>query len=291
MDNPSYSFVDKEIAILNFIYEHIKYFSYTATRPEFDDWLDTVKYPDYESLFYALYDANSFGMNSYTIDCPFCEEEGVTIARENKDLVVAIEKGYSEEELDKLITTKEMYEIDDYSHLPRWARTTRVRKMPSNTKILFEYKVPSLRDYIVTLSTLRRILVRDKRTFDFERILVPGSDEYLRFMIYLYTGQIGLPSPVFGDPNRPKEPTSYKYIGITNKADIIEVVNSLDVEDYANLFNGKDIIELLTKHSTDYYIKDGACPKCGKTIKYIALDPRKIFFFKIGEAVHSLTVS
>jgi hypothetical protein len=286
MRNTSYDFVDKELIILNAIYDRIIYFSYTKTKPTFEEWLETVKYPDYEILFYGLFDANYPGINYYRISCPYCGLEEIVVGKENKDLVVAIDNNYSEESLAEQITTKEMGKLDTSSYLPKWANSTRLRKMTPNTKILFEYGVPTLLDYVRTLNTVRRISRRDNTQIDLGKILDPESEEYSRILLYLYIKTVGLPSPIYGDPARPKEPTSYKYIGLTNKADIVEIINSLDFEDYTSLLNGDPIRDLLLKRSVYYFIKDSQCTNkdCGKIIKYINLDPRKIFFSRITEA-------
>jgi hypothetical protein len=290
MRNDKYDFVDKELIILNSIYDHIRYFSYTKNRPTFEEWLTTVKYPDYEMLFFGLFDANYPGINYFRVGCPYCGKEDIVVGKENKDLVVAIDNKYSEDALVEQITAKDINKLDTGSYLPKWANTTRVRKMANNTKILFIYEVPTLSDYIRTLTTVRRISQRDNQPIDLSKILEPGSEEYLRLLLYLYVKTIGLPIPIYEDPSRPKEPTSYKYIGLTNKADIIESINSLDFEDYISLLNGDPIRDLILKRSVYYFIKDSKCTnnECGKTIKYINLDPRKIFFSRITEAVRAI---
>jgi hypothetical protein len=290
MRNKQNDFVDKEIIILNSIYDHIKYFSYTQSKPTFEEWLDSVKYPDYDTIFFGLFDANYQGINYFKAGCPYCGNDEIVVGRETKDLAVAIDHNYTDESLVEQITAKEMNKLDTHSYLPKWANSTRIRKMTPNTKILFVYQVPTLLDYVQTLTTLRRISARDNKPIDLSQILTPGSEEYLRLVLYLYIKTVGLPNPIYGDPSRPKEPTSYKYIGLTNKADIIETINSLDVEDYTYLFRGESIRELLFKRSMYFYVKDIVCTNsdCGKTIKYVNLDPRSIFFSKTTEVIRTL---
>jgi hypothetical protein len=294
MRNPSYDFVDKELILLNSIYDHIIYFSYSKNKPTFEEWLASVKYPDYDAIFFGLFDANYPGMNYFRAPCPYCGTDDIIVGKENKDLIVAIDNKYSEDYLIQQITTKEMGKLDTSSYLPKWANSTRLRKVTKNSKILFEYEVPTLLDYVRMLTTAKRIIRRDNVVLDLSKILGPGdeddnndnSEEYSRLLLYLYIKTIGLPSPIYGDPEHPKEPTSYKYIGLTNKADIIEIINSLDFSDYLSLLQGDPVRELLLKQSVYYYIKDVKCTNkyCGKTINYINLDPRKIFFSKISAA-------
>jgi hypothetical protein len=290
MRDKSMDFVDKEISILNSIYSHIEYFSYTSTKPEFNEWLDTVKYPDYDILFYGLFDANYDGINYFRIRCPYCGNNDIIVGKENKDLVVAIDKNYTNELLVEQITSKEMNKLDTSSALPKWANSTRVRVMANNTKILFEYKVPTLLDYLTMLSTARRIANRDNRPLDLAKILDAESDEYSRLLLYLYIKTIGLPSPVYNNPDKPKEATSYKYIGLNNKSDVIETINAVDIEDYSMLISSDAVRDLLTKKSVFYFVKDSKCTneKCGKIIKYVNLDPRSIFFSRIYEATRNL---
>jgi hypothetical protein len=290
MRNKSTDFVDKEIAILNSIYNHIVYFSYTQTKPAFEDWLSTVKFPDYEILFYGLFDANYDGINYFRLTCPYCGNDDIVVGKENKDLVVALDKSYTKESLIEQITTREMNKLDTNSVLPKWANTTRIRVMTQNTKILFEYGVPTLFDYLQMLTTARRISLRDNKPLDLSKILDPESDEYSRLLLYLYIKTVGIPSPVYGNPEKPKEATSYKYIGLTNKADIIEAINAIDIDDYSMLLTSDPVRELLTKRSVYYFVKDTKCTNenCNKIIKYVNLDPRTIFFSRITEATKTL---
>jgi hypothetical protein len=290
MRNKSYDFVDKEVAILNTIYDHIVYFSYTKTRPTFEEWLASVKYPDYDTLFFALFDANYPGINYFRLECPYCGNENVTVGKETKDLVVAIDRNYSDDDLTKQLAVHDAAQLDSEAYLPKWANTTKIRKMAKNSKILFEYMVPTLFDYVHMLASVKRIAKRDNKFIDLSKILEPDDEAYLRLLLYLYVKTVGLPSPIYGDPTKPKEPTSYKYIGLDNKADVIEIINSLDIEDYASLFLGEPLQELMVKRSLYYYVKDSQCPECKKIIKYVNLGPRNIFFSRITDAMRNLMV-
>jgi hypothetical protein len=268
------------------------YFSYTQTRPSFEDWLATVKFPDYDILFFGLFDANYQGINYFRLECPYCDKKDIIVGKENKDLVVAIDHNYSYDTLVEQITAKEMNRLDSSSYLPKWANSTIKRKMTNNTKYIFDYRVPSLLDYVQMLSTARRISIRDNKPIDLSKILEAGSEEYSRLLLYLYIYIVGRPIPVYGDPSKPKEATSYKYIGITNKGDIIDTINSLDIEDYAFLTSGEPIQELLLRRSVYFFVKDTKCTNedCGKIIKYVNLDPRTIFFSKTSEVLTNLIV-
>jgi hypothetical protein len=290
MRNRSIDFVDKEIAILNSLYDHIVYFSYTQNKPTFEEWLSTVKYPDYEILFFGLFDANYEGINYFRLTCPYCGNNNIIVGKENKDLVVAIDKHYTQSELVNHITTKEMNKLDTASYLPKWANTTKVRVMTDHSKYLFEYQVPTLLDYLQVLTSARRISLRDNKPLDLSKILDPESDEYYRILLYLYIHTVGLPNPAYGNPEKPKDATSYKYIGLTIKGDIIETINAVDIEDYSMLLSGEHVMDLISKRSVYYFVKDTKCTNenCGKNIKYVNLDPRSIFFSRTTEATRNL---
>jgi hypothetical protein len=95
---------------------------------------------------------------------------------------------------------------------------------------------------------------------------------------------------VYGDPEKPNEAIKYRYIGLSSKADIIETINAIDIEDYSQLLSGEPVRELLNKRSVYYFVKDAKCTNenCGRTINYINLDPRAIFFSRITEATRGL---
>jgi hypothetical protein len=133
------------------------------------------------------------------------------------------------------------------------------------------------------LNTAQRISRRDLGdTLDLSSIDLFNSDgnegDATRILGYLYVKSIGIPAQVEGT-------NKFRYIRLTSKADIIEHINGLDMDDYSELFTGTHVQDLFIKTSTKYYVENVECqnPDCKKTIKYVSLDPKQIFFFKIGD--------
>lgn len=283
--SPSLKYPDKERLLLESIYSHINYVSYAKEKPSFDDWCKSIYYPDYQSLFFGVYDANSVGKNRYTFDCPYCGTE-VSVTRTNAELSVGVPKELSKDDLEKFITNKDIMSVDS-SKLTKWAKETTIRKMLPNSKILVVFSVPTLFDYLTTLFTLEKINVRDLGG-QLDLSILDGFsgdtadeqeqqiEDFNRIMACLYVKQIGIPTRV-GDTNK------FRYIGITNKADIIEHINGLDEDDYAELLRGDSVRDLITKTATRYYLRDCKCESCDHNIKYVSINPKQIFFFKIGE--------
>ena len=278
--NNSSNFYERERILYESIYGHVQYVSYSKTKPDFDTWAKNIMYPDIASLFYGVYDANSVGDNNYNFDCPFCYNE-VSIARKNKDLTVAVPKELTADKLDKFITTKDVFGLDTVE-ISKWAKTATVRKKLSKTNIIVDYGIPTLYDYLTMLGTFNRINARDMRN-EFDMSIIEGfnvdesnENDFMRMMGYLYIKDIGTPVRV-GDTNK------FRYIRLKSKADIIEYVNSLNIDDYNELFKGKDVTDIMVKSATRYYLKDCQCPNCKRNIKFVAINPKQIFFFKIGE--------
>ena len=278
-------FADKERLLLESIYSHVNYVSYSKEKPDFDTWAKNIYYPDLQSLYFGVYDANSVGANHYLFDCPYCGEE-VSINRKNADLTVGVPKELSKNELESFITNKDIMAIDA-SKLSKWAKTTVVRKLLPNSKIIVDFAVPSIYDYLTTLYTLEKINHRDLGG-RLDLSIIDGFnattedeqdqqiEDFNRIMACIYIKQIGIPTRVEGSGK-------FRYIKITNKADIIEHVNGFDEDDYSELLRGKEVRDLITKTATRYYLQDCMCSSCSHNIKYVSINPKQIFFFKIGE--------
>lgn len=278
-------FADKERLLLESIYSHVNYVSYSKEKPDFDTWAKNIYYPDLQSLYFGVYDANSVGANHYLFDCPYCGEE-VSINRKNADLTVGVPKELSKNELESFITNKDIMSIDA-SKLSKWAKTTVVRKLLPNSKIIVDFAVPSIYDYLTTLYTLEKINHRDLGG-RLDLSIIDGFnattedeqdqqiEDFNRIMACIYIKQIGIPTRVEGSGK-------FRYIKITNKADIIEHVNGFDEDDYSELLRGKEVRDLITKTATRYYLQDCKCSSCSHNIKYVSINPKQIFFFKIGE--------
>ena len=281
----SVDFVDREVFLYNFIYSKIMYCSYARSVPEFDEWAQHIFYPDINSLFFGVYDANSVGENNYTAVCPKCHKTMV-IPRENKDIAVAVSNVFKPNDLEKFIKFSDIMK-QDISPMYEEAKNKTIRKQLNNTKYIVEYGVPTLFDYLTTISTLRKICQRDNIDIDLSNVETFAEPEVaLRIFHYMYIKRIAIPSVTV----KPDGKKSVKYVGLRSKADIIEFLNQLDINDYSQLVNARDISDFITKSACDFYLKDCKCTnetdgvKCDHVTKYLLFNPKKAFFFKIGEA-------
>jgi hypothetical protein len=282
LSDSSMDFVDREVFLYNSIYSHIMYVSNMKAVPDFDTWAKNIYYPDLNSLFFGVYDANSVGVNNYTAECPACGKEMI-IPRENKDLAVAVSSLYGKKQLDDFITYKDIMKRDS-SPLCKWASETVVRKQLNNTKYIVEYSVPTLYDYLTTIATMRKIAAQKQIDIDLASIeTFDDPDTALRIFHYMYIKRIGVPSLVPGT-------NKIKFIGLSSKADIIEFLNALDVNDWSQLINDIDISDFITRSGVDFYIENAECndPECKFVIKHLLFNPKRAVFFKIGEVRASL---
>lgn len=283
LTDDSLDFVDREVFLYNSIYSHIMYCSYAKSVPDFDTWCKNIYYPDANSLFFGVYDANSVGVNNYLAECPMCGKQMV-IPRENKDLAVAVSNVFKKDDLATFITYKDIMKRDN-SPMYKWARDTTIRKQLRNTKYIIDYGVPTLYDYLTTIATMRRIAANKEIDIDLSSVESFSDPETaLRIYHYMYIKRIGVPSIVQGT-------NKIKFIGLTSKADIIEFLNNLDINDWSQLINDNEISEFITKSACDYYIADAKCndDKCGHVIKHLLFNPKKAVFFKIGEVRANLS--
>ncbi len=293
VNNSDISFAQRENEILHQIYDHVKYVSYSKTKPDFSTWAKNIMYPDLQSLYYAVYDANSTGQNTYNFRCPYCGEV-ISVTRKNSELSVAVPKELTETELEGFITTKEVRDVN-FTKLSKWAHSVVIKKKLPITNNIINYAIPTVQDYLTTISVAEQI--NANRDFDTSAISrvdelsnlgtseedVTLRDNITRMLAYLYVKEMGILTRVEGTK-------SFRYIGTRSKADIISYINEYSIDDYNSLFEGQDVTDIMSKTTARYYLQDVVCnnEKCGKNIKFVGIDPKDIFFFKIGEARDSM---
>lgn len=293
VNNSDISFAQRENEILHQIYDHVKYVSYSKTKPDFSTWAKNIMYPDLQSLYYAVYDANSTGQNTYNFRCPYCGEL-ISVTRKNSELSVAVPKELTETELEGFITTKEVRDVN-FSKLSKWAHSVIIKKKLPITNNIVNYAIPTVQDYLTTISIAEQINAsRDFDTSAISRVDELSNlgtseediilrDNITRMLAYLYVKEMGILTRVEGTK-------SFRYIGTRSKADIISYINEYSIDDYNSLFEGQDVTDIMSKTAARYYLQDVPCnnEKCGKNIKFVGIDPKDIFFFKIGEARDSM---
>ena len=293
VNNSDISFAQRENEILHQIYDHVKYVSYSKTKPDFSTWAKNIMYPDLQSLYYAVYDANSTGQNTYNFRCPYCGEV-ISVTRKNSELSVAVPKELTETELEGFITTKEVRDVN-FTKLSKWAHSVIIKKKLPITNNIINYAIPTVQDYLTTISVAEQI--NSGRDFDTSAISrvdelsnlgtseedIVLRDNITRMLAYLYVKEMGILTRVEGTK-------SFRYIGTRSKADIISYINEYSIDDYNSLFEGQDVTDIMSKTAARYYLQNVPCnnEKCGKNIKFVGIDPKDIFFFKIGEARDSM---
>ena len=293
VNNSDISFAQRENEILHQIYDHVKYVSYSKTKPDFSTWAKNIMYPDLQSLYYAVYDANSTGQNTYNFRCPYCNEV-ISVTRKNSELSVAVPKELTETELEGFITTKEVRDVN-FTKLSKWAHSVIIKKKLPITNNIINYAIPTVQDYLTTISIAEQI--NASRDFDTSAIArvdelsnlgtseedIVLRDNITRMLAYLYVKEMGILTRVEGTK-------SFRYIGTRSKADIISYINEYSIDDYNSLFEGQDVTDIMSKTAARYYLQNVPCnnEKCGKNIKFVGIDPKDIFFFKIGEARDSM---
>jgi hypothetical protein len=239
VNNSDKSFAQRENEILHQIYDHVKYVSYSKTKPDFSTWAKNIMYPDLQSLYYAVYDANSTGQNTYNFRCPYCGEL-ISVTRKNSELSVAVPKELTETELEGFITTKEVRDVN-FTKLSKWAHSVIIKKKLPITNNIVNYAIPTVQDYLTTISVAEQINAsRDFDTSAISRIDELSNlgtseedivlrDNITRMLAYLYVKEMGILTRVEGTK-------SFRYIGTRSKADIISYINEYSIDDYNSLF-------------------------------------------------------
>lgn len=296
---------------LKSIYEHVSSIKIAGEnevieKPSEEDFFKMVKYPDLDTLYFAVFHStNKTKRKKYTVTCnqnvydekikgmTTCPNE-IDIALYDEELVFTIENPH--------ITKEEFYQMirDEYPK-GKVLGTTRIARMEierlTETKTNITQHVPSLWDYLETLSIINEIILEDQNNiFSYDVSLIDAYippeewnhqkwDRAKLLKSYLYVKKID-----FLYPTGEKE-LEYRTISIDNTQNsyqkrklIFDILNSFSLDDTYLLTKGEQIKDLMTLKVLDYYIPSLQCPRCKSQLKPIKFDIRMNFFTRISEA-------
>lgn len=294
---------------LDSIYEHIDQIHIAGKdqpepKPDKETFFKMVKYPDLNTLYFAVFHStNKNKRKKYTITChkevvntetgetEICDGE-TDVSLYDEELVFTIENPY--------ITKEEFYlMIRDKFPKDRKLGTMELSMKEihrlSDTKVNFVQHLPSIWDYLETLSLMNRMMVENNNSslFSYDISLIDAEipeDEWTKekwdkaklLKSYLYMKRIDFPYL----EDEKKGDVSYRTISTEkNQRELIfDFLNSLDLDDTYYLTQGEGIMKMMTVKILNYYIPGLKCSKCGSDIEPIPFNIRMNFFIQVSEA-------
>ena len=236
------------------VYDHIQETS--VGKMDFNTWLKVTSYFDIDTLLYGIYCQTFPGENKYPLTCPRCDRNFNTIV--NNATLVEI-RGQEQEiyaKINEVVSNiKNAKQLLEHSHV----HTTK-RIMMEQSKIVFDITIPSAYDYLEgILANVSEQFVEEYSTslgvsLFIDKVLIPDLKGYKR------TGEL-------------------KYIPVTNKGRIIDLVSKLPYYDGLDLSDA--VNEFTNKYKITYSIKGIHCPECGFEFPSLPMNLEDILFMAI----------
>lgn len=294
------SFVEKIEKELYSAWEHTVNNSFKK-KMEFDEWLRNIKYPDLWCIYWAIYNVNHPGINTYTSKCDYCSEifeekrdnYNISYVSENsendinQDVINKIRNGADKEVIKSYKIASTLIEKEGY--LP-------------DKKFKVFHGMPNMEDVLVFLKYLKVDLEESDELI--QHVLYPISSlnlnrfklskstisKILYYKYIMYTKKVYAPvfetiKPTTGETKSKIKATYVNVLPIM----IYPLINSLSKEDFKELVKSKALKKLMIKEGIHFRLKDSVCPVCKKKQIITVLDMRDILFIRAEALTDFLT--
>ena len=236
------------------VYNHIQ--DSSVGKMDFNTWLKVTSYFDIDTLLYGVYCQTFPYENKYPLTCPRCDRGFNTIVNNNTLIETRGQEADIYAKINEVVANiKDPKLLLEHSHV----HTTK-RVMLEQSKIIFDIIIPSAHDYL-------------------EGILANASDQFIEeystsLGIALFIDKVLIP-----DLKGYKATGKLKYIPVTNKGRIIDIVSKLPYYDGLDLSD--KVNEFTNKYKIVYSIKNIKCPECGFEFPNLPMNLEDILFMAI----------
>ena len=245
------------------IYDKISSTSITDWQMTFEEWLKATSVYDMETLCYGIFCATYQNDGRYTYTCPRCKNQ-VEVILDHNSIIHRADTTDMSKLSDKIVKESDTIDkLQQYSLVLKEPTTIQL----SNSKIVFELRIPSLYDMLALL----------KAFSDEELEAIESSNEKFSLTIMLTTKNVYIP---INDKNQLD-----KYSKYSTKKDIQTVLDNLPPLDFAQL--KRYIIRMLNKYHVSYSIDNVKCthPSCDHVVDTIPLNLEDILFAHIASLI------
>ena len=228
---------------------HEKIYDTGVGRMGFDEWLRSTTVEDVETFYYGLYCATFPNEGSFEVTCPHCGDMS--------DIMVNHKNLFTTTDLDKM--KKTMAAVSAITDKATMAAHSLIGKYDAfeltDSGIIAELRTPTLFDSLELLKTVPENII-DK-------------------------DPVGLTNMLYINKMYVKEKNSTNYIEVTNRETILKVIDSLSIDDAAELEDA--VSDRVDDNRITYSIKNTKCPMCGKEINNIPISVEDLLFTLIFE--------
>lgn len=259
--------------IINTIYEHI--LSTSVGDISFEEWIKITKMPDLESGYFGLHHATWPGIQKYRIRCFSCNGS-FSLDVDNDDLAYISGKFVREQDVKTIMSGND----SAIRKTLLWKKANPekpLRHRTNDTKIVFEFSIPSIEDYI---NTLRALQSSDKFE-DIANIEDPSSPEFPFLRVYPYINRVAFPIIRTSQDDETKKIVNYR--GSYSREIVVGAVNNLSSAEFDGLFEGQDVVDIINMNSIRYAIKPTKCPHCNSNIRAVPVNLQNTFFTRVRE--------
>ena len=263
-------YVQRMELILSSVFEHIL----TTSKGEmtFEQWSEVTRWPDLETAFFGLYHASYPGIQKYVVKCHNCGNS-FPVEADNEELAYLTGKYVREQDVRVIMSGQDAA----IRKTPLWKKANPekpIRHILATTKIVVEYGIPTISEYMGTLRSLQA----SGKFPDVGNIEDRRSTDWPFLRIYPYVRRVALPVIIKGEEGK-----EARYKGTYDRDIIVGTLNSLSSVDFDSLFEPKEVIDLLNLNSIRYSLKAMNCTHCTKPIRAVPLNMKETFFTRVRE--------
>lgn len=243
-----------------------------GSKPSFVEFLESVSLKDWPVLHYGVFNSTYPGKNTYPLVCRSCNKEFDWSEYNSEIGFLPAELGITGHDVQAIMRDKNDKIINEIESVKLYKRY-KLEKILPQRKISVTHMMPSLKDYLDTVTALVNDNVEEKII---QNISFPLDAETAVAGIPLFIKKIAL--PLFKDEDNGKTVVSYKEF--TEKGMIHDIVSKLNKDDLRKLFEGDLLKKFIRTKSLSFELSGVKCPHCGSEISRVPLDLREIFFMK-----------
>ena len=228
---------------------HEKIYDTGVGKMSFDEWLKSTSVEDVETFYYGLYCATFPNEGSFEITCPHCGDiSDITVNHKNLFTTTDLDKMKKTMATVSAITNKDA--MREYSLIGKYEAFAL-----TESGIIAELRTPTLYDSLELLKSVPENII-DK-------------------------DPIGLTNMLYINKMYAKEKNSDAYVEISNRETILKIIDSLSIDDAAELEDA--VSNRVDDNRISYSIKNVKCPMCGKEISNIPISVEDMLFTLIFE--------
>ena len=302
---PNITFKEKLLRELDAIYKHITWTSFMKKGEilSYDDFVSKIKFPDYEQLFFAMYDASFPGITTWNITCRRCKQT-TSVERTSKQLCYILNNRN-----DSVLTDRFLHDILLQKLPVEQMKNTRVYQFanslwdgkviyPNNIKVAYE--TPTILDVIETLDIIESNYSQDFP--DTGDIMDSEKPNGKILLLFCAIKKLWVPLVTGKDKDGRNiirfHELDATFKGVTDaeaeerikaKDHIINVLMNLPEEQFAQLFSGRDVRLRVKAEGIAHFVNNVECsnPECKAHIGNIPIDMRDSFFGRTTEIARS----